>query len=174
MAEELYSVGDILEEAMGHAEETKFTMDDAGGLLRIYYNGPTEEEIEDFKADGFEVRFTTMKDTIFMLFKIGNLPWMDAPFTPHLSPNLTKYELPQEGMGLGVLVQFADTRTGKLVGMKLIGLSESFTKKFFGNVMELHMKPFSKERYFQEVRDILNKYPTKELMKFAVASCKQR
>ena len=39
-----------------------------------------------------------------MLFKFGDQEWIDSPYSAHLSKNLTKLELADEGKGLALHV----------------------------------------------------------------------
>lgn len=68
--------------------------------------------------------------------KIGNLNWIDAPYSPHLSKSLTKFEISSDGSGPGFTLILIDTRTGIIKNIRLLGLSEHFSKKLIGTVMD--------------------------------------
>lgn len=172
---QVYEVGKKYPVALGHQEGMYFDIDDAGGSLVCYFNSPTPHEIEQFKSGmPFELRMVTLSDIIFMLIKIGDLNWMDAPYTPHLSPNLTKIELPQEGTGLAVTLQLFDCNTGRFEHQKFISLSNSFTLKLLGEVIELGHKDFDSEKYQKNINEVYRKYTTKQLVSLAPMGFKLR
>ena len=134
---EKYEVGQVIEKFANHKEGVYFDIDNSGATMLVFFQDPTREEIDQFSSGkNFEIRFTEIYKVIMITAKIGNLNWMDAPYTPHLSKNLTKFELPNEGQGLGMLLVLVDAVKGEIKYMKIMGLSERFTKRLFGTVME--------------------------------------
>ena len=92
---------------------------------------------------------------------------MDAPYSPHLSKNLTKFTFPNENQGLGLTLVFVDTATGEIKSVRLIGLSTNFTKKFFGLLMEQKMKDFNIVEYNNSLNKIYSIYPTNKIVKLS-------
>ena len=169
----IYQVGEVVPEFVGHPEVPLFDIDDSGARLIVFFNDPSEKEIEQFKGNrSFEIRFVEIRGIIFMLFKVGILNWMDAPYTPHLSPNLTKIQIPNEGEGLSLLVIFVNGRTGEIKSMRLLGLSEKFSRKLLGAVMELKMKPFDLRRHNATVNSVYSSYSTNQLLRLSTDSCR--
>lgn len=118
------------------------------------------------------LKSVSLKDVIMITAKIGNLNWMDAPYTPHLSKHLTKYQLPNENEGLGLSLVLVDAVSGEIKHMRLLGLSERFTKKLFGAVMELKMKEFDENSYMVAFNSIFASYNTREIVKMSRDYCK--
>ena len=85
--------GQIIDNFINYPEGVRFDIDDSGAILLVFFNNPTEYEIEQFKYN-FEIRFTHLYNVIMITTKIGNLNWMNAPYTPHLSKNLTTLQMP--------------------------------------------------------------------------------
>ena len=56
--------------------------------------------------------------------------------------------------------------------MRLLGLSERFTRKLFGSAMEIKMKEFDKTQYIMKLSDIFNRYDTKQIVKMSLDYCK--
>ena len=82
-----YEVGQIIPAFMGHAENVYFNMDNGGATMFVFFQSPTMKEIEQFKSGKeFQIRFVELYDVIMLMAKIGDLDWMDAPYTPHLFP----------------------------------------------------------------------------------------
>lgn len=168
-----YEVGQVIDNFRNHAEGTQFDLADDGAAMIIFFNRPTNNEIEQFKAGkSFEIRFVELKDVIMITAKIGNLNWMDAPYTPHLSKNLTKIQLPNENQGLGLTLMLVDAVTGEIKHIKFLGLSERFTKKLYGTVMELKVKEFDKNSYIAVLNSIFTSYDTKQIVKMSTDYCK--
>lgn len=168
-----YSVGQIVEKFKRNKDEVQFDIADDGATLLVFYQNPSEEEVSQFGAgNDFEIRFLEINGVIMITTKIGNLNWMDAPYTPHLSLNLTKIPIPNEGEGLGLFVILVDAVTGEIKSMRLVGLSEKFTRKLLGTVMNQKMEPFDKTAYFEKISQIYSKYQTKELVSMSSDRCK--
>lgn len=149
-------------------EGTQFDLADDGAFLAVYFSRPDEKEVAQFGAENpFEFRFVTLQGIMMCVFRIGSLNWMDAPYTPHLSQNLTKFTLPNEGEGLSLTLSLFDCSNGELMKLRYMSMSTTFTKKFFAEAMDLKMKPFSKAEYFSSLNDIYAKYSTKDLLKLS-------
>lgn len=168
-----YEIGQNIKNFKNHKEGVQFDISDDGATILVFFDTPTQDEIEQFKSGkNFEIRFIVLNDVIMITTKIGNLNWMDAPYTPHLSKNLTKYQIPNEGEGLGLTLYLVDTATGEIKHMRLLGLSERFTRKLFGSAMEIKMKEFDKRQYIIKLSDIFNRYDTKQIAKMSSDYCK--
>lgn len=162
-----YEVGKRYDAAI-RGEGTQFDLADDGAFLAVYFSRPDEKEVAQFGAENpFEFRFVTLQDIMMCVFRIGSLNWMDASYTPHLSQNLTKFTLPNEGEGLSLTLSLFDCSNGELKKLRYMSMSTSFTKKFFAEAMDLKMKPFSKAEYFSSLNDIYAKYSTKDLLKLS-------
>ena len=162
---ELYEVGQVIPNFIGHDEGIIFDMADDGARVMVFFNKPTIDEVEQFKSShNFEIRFVQLYNVIMITTKIGSLNWMDAPYTPHLSKSLTKYQLPQEGQGLGLQLYLIDSSNGQIKTIRLLGLSEKFTKSLFGTLMEEKVKEFDKMEYQNNMNRIFSTYPTKKLV----------
>lgn len=164
-----YRVGQIIPEFIGHQECVKFDITDDGASLLVFFNRPNTNEIEQFKSNhSFEIRYVQLKDVIMMLVKIGSLNWMDAPYNPHLSKNLTHLLPPGSGQGLALTIYLIDSATGKICSMRLVGLSERFTKSLFNTISEVWKKDWDKYEYMMNLNRIFASYATKDLVKNSV------
>lgn len=163
-----YEVGQVVDNFKHHSEGAHFDISDDGATMIVFFQNPTEDEIEQFKSGtNFEIRFTELYGVIMITVKIGNLNWMDAPYTPHLSKNLTKFQLPNKGQGLGLTLILVDTITGEIKHIRLLGLSEKFAKRLFGVVMEHKTKPFNKMEYNNSLNRIFSAYQTNQIVKMS-------
>lgn len=147
-----------------YQEGVRFDINDAGCDLFIYYKYPSESEINSIKSGNFKTGFYAEKNAIFMLFKFGSLQWMDAPYSVHLSKNLTRFELFDGGQGLALHIYLIDAATGVLKAIRLIGLKTNFSIQLIEAVEK--QKEMSFEGYDININNIMNKYPTKKLVEY--------
>lgn len=168
-----YEVGQVVDKFVSHQEGALFDVSDEGATLIVFFRNPTKEETEQFKSGHrFEIRFTEIYGIVMMTFKIGNLSWMDAPYSPYLSENLTKFTLPDENYGLGLTLMFVDAVTGEVKSIRTMGLSANFTKKFFGLLMEQKTKNFNIAEYNNSINRIYSTYQTNKIVKLSDVYCK--
>ena len=172
---EFCAVGQVVDSFKNHQEGVVFDITDSGAIMKIFCRRPTQEEMEQFK-DGkqFEIRFIELYGVIMITVKIGNLNWMDAPYTPHLSKNLSELQPIGTNQGLALTIMLIDTATGEIKHLRLIGLSEKFTKQLFKTVAEQKRKPFSVAEYSHNIYRIFSTYSTVQLAKMSYAYCKMR
>lgn len=168
-----YEVGQIVDSFKNHAEGVQFDILDDSATILVFFQSPTPQEIAQFKSGkNFEIRFTELYDIIMITVKIRNLNWMDAPYTPHLSHNLTKFQLPNKNQGLGLVLILVDAFTGEIKHIRLLGLSERFTKRLFGIAMEHKAKAFDKRSYSNSLNKIFSTYQTNQIVKLSKDYCK--
>lgn len=170
---EIYEVGQVVDKFKGRPDEVHFDLADDGATLIIFFSSPTEKEVEQFSAGKkFEIRFLEMHNQIILTTKIGDLQWMDAPYSPHLSQHLTRLSTPDDNTGLGLTLMLVDSTTGMIKSLRLIGLSPKFTKDFFRTVNQNKSKPFNKAEYDVTLNRIFAAYSTNQLAKMSMSYCK--
>lgn len=170
---EKYEVGQLVDSFKNHQEGVYFDIDDSGATLLVFFKNPSSNEIEQFKSGkSFEIRFTELYNVIMITAKIGNLNWVDAPYSPHLSKNLTKFQIPNENHGIGLTLIFVDAITGEIKHLRLLGLSERFTKELFGVVMEHKIKEFDEMEYKRSLNRIFSTHKTSQIVKMSKSYCK--
>lgn len=141
-----YRVGQIVDNFKNHHEGAYFDISDEGATLLVFFKNPTSSEIDQFKTGQyFEIRFIELYEIIMITVKIGDLNWMDAPYTPHLSFYLTELQLPKVNQGLALSLFLIDAASGEIKHMRLIGLSEEFTIQLFKTIIENRNKPFDEK-----------------------------
>lgn len=169
----IYEIGKVVDKFKHHQEGVQFELSDDGATMVVFFQNPSFEEIEQFKSGkNFEIRFIELYNVIMLTAKIGNLNWMDAPYTPHLSKGLVKFQMPNDKQGLALTLMLVDTTSGEIKHMRIIGMSENFTKKFFGAVMEQKIKEFDIEEYKIALNKIYSAYPTKKIVNMSREYCK--
>ena len=151
-----FKVGEIVEKFVHHQEGTLFDIADDGASMIVFFNKPTEEEIAQFSSESpFEIRSIKLNDVIAITAKIGNLNWMDAPYNANLSKNLTQLNFPDKNQGLALTLILVDAATGEIKHIRLIGLSERFTRNLFEDVWEQFDDNFKNEyKLLQNIKRI--------------------
>jgi hypothetical protein len=139
--------------------------------LVFEYNKPSAQELKAFESsNSFEIRSVTLNGVSYILVKMGDLEWVDAPYTPHLSldltnlPNLNKDE---KSLGLGLMIVLIDSSTGEICKMRLIGLGNRFSKLLIKDVIELLQMPFNSTLYNMSINDTYSKYTTRALVRLS-------
>lgn len=163
-----FEVGKIIPEFKNHAEETVFDIDDSGGKLLVFFNNPTQNEIAQFQKNiNFEIRSVEIQDVIMMTVKFGSLNWMDAPYTPHLSLGLTKAIEPKAGEGLTLFIMLIDVSTGAIKSLRVIGLSNEFTRNLLQSMRRVKEKEFLPDIYNINRERIFKMYKTTQIVKMS-------
>lgn len=163
--------GQIIDNFINCPEGIRFNIDDSGAILLVFFNNPTKYEIEQFKYN-FEIRFTYLYNVIMITTKIGNFNWMDAPYTPHLSKNLTTLQMPKENQGLGLKLILVNSLTGEIKNIRYFGLSTNFTKQLFKTIINCKSENFDIKEYDNTINKIYSKYSTNEIVKMSSNYCK--
>ena len=156
-----------------YPEGVKFDFTEGGLVLLLFFAGPTEEEVEAVRAGGFKIGFfdiaildndTFKGNIIFLVFKFGDLPWMDVPFTIHLAQCKAPAEI-EEGLGYGLQVLLIDAATGVLKGIRLVGLGTEWSRNFRQAILEQEAAGFDRRAYDAEIQRTYKMYRTRELVK---------
>lgn len=164
----VYEVGRQYEFAVGHEEGCYFDLADAGGTIAVYMDRPTEKEIKAMRPDQpIKMAMVPFKHLAMMLLKFGDQSWMDAPYTVHLSRQLTQLPNVADGDGLLIMIYLFDTSDGHLVSMRQISLSTDLSRAVVKVAREQRDVPFNEIAYAEELRSVYSKYQTRDLVKMA-------
>lgn len=150
-------------------EGIKFDVDDSGCNLIITFKSPSNQEIKCIRWDKLKIGYYTEEEAILLLFKFGNMKWMDAPYSVHLSKQLNQIQGIADGIGLPLTVYFVDGNTGILKVMRLLGLPTNFSRELASSIKT--QKSMAFDNYRERINLIFSKYTTKELVKLADLVC---
>ena len=160
------TVAEHYKEAIGREDGLQFDLDDSGVIIPLYYHEPTEDEIAQMKSDQpVRMGLIARQNVLIILMKFGNLNWMDAPYSPHLSKNLT--HLPDSiADDEGFLAQLAlfNTADGELKWLRAFSLGPKFSRDLVRETRTLLNRPFSKAAYAADIPAAYN-FTTRELVK---------
>lgn len=162
-----FEVGKLFEEGKTRYEEgTRFSFDQSGGVLLLTYDRPTAKEIEEIRKGDLRLGILKKAGIIFLLFKFGSQPWIDASYTCHLSQPYV-FDPVEDNTGYGMMVYLVDASTGILKANRLIGLPTKMSKLFTEYVIEQQEKPFNKINYYNAINDIYRNYSTDDMVRMA-------
>ena len=149
-----------------YQEGIKFDFDDSGCVLIAFFNRPTNEEVQEFKQGKIKLGYHKYKNVLMMLAKIGNLSWMDAPYSVHLSNNLTHISDIEEGMGLATTVMLVDASNGEIKTLRLVGANHRLSCSLVKDIKA--QKEMSFDNYYNNMNYLFGTYSTKELVNRAI------
>jgi len=162
-------VGQLLQEGKTKYQEgVIFDFQQAGPLLYLFFNSPTDAEIESVKKGKFEIRFYQKDEVIFILTKFQGIPWMDAPYSIHLSQPFEFQEI-TEGKGFGLTTLLVDANTGILKAIRYSGLSTEFSQKLRIAIENQKSIPWDADAYHKKINMIFGNYSTDDLVNRADA-----
>ncbi len=158
-----FEVGKLFEEGITSYEEiAKFEFTESGPALFIFFKKPTENEIESIRTGDLKIGFTEINGIIFMLFKFAGIPWMDAPYTIHLSPPVEPQKV-EEGTGYGLQIFLIDANTGILKTMRLIGMGTGWSRAFREAILRQKEMPFDLKLYETNINNTYKTFTPKDL-----------
>ena len=103
-------------------KEWFFNFDQNGGLLRIVFDSPLESEIKEITQGKIKLGLLEETGIIFFFIKLGELPWMDAPYNVEFSQPFDLEELTDPNSGYALQIVLIDGMTGIVQALKLIKL----------------------------------------------------
>lgn len=169
---EKLEVGQIVPELQGK-DIIQFDLSDSGCSLSIIWPDMSDKEINALRSGKLEIRTLGMGHVIFILLKFEGLPWVEAPYSPHLSKNLSEFPEIEEGQGLALVIQAAESKTGEVKVLRMIGLPTKFSRAFIKELQEMMLDaPESIEAYRMEVSALQNNYTIEQLVSYSEPGCK--
>lgn len=159
-----YEVGKLFEEGKTQYQEgIKFDFNQGGGTLYILYDRPKQKEVEEIRKGRLQMGILYKQDIIFLLFKFGNLNWMDAPYSYQLSE---PHELstPEDDTGYSMTVLLIDAATGILKVVRQIGWPTKMSRQFHDYVAQQRNRDFSNHLYNAKLNEIYKNYTTNYLV----------
>jgi len=168
MPYEIYAKGMIIDRYIGHPETMRFDLVDNQIIVVM-----SRENIERYPLGGsFEFRFEAVYNTIFLLMKYGNCPWLSAPYSPHLSVDFEAVAFDEgEGMALSIIQICNDD--GKIYHMSLLGLTTDFSNLLYCTADILYQAiPFDLDEHRKLITAVYNKMTDEELAEHCDQECR--
>lgn len=142
-----------------------FELTDTGAVLLLKFRNPTAKEKRNITKDLPQFKLAIVDDIIFVLVRFGVGCWMDAPY----NARLTSYVLPcpGKGEGLAMTILFVDAATGTLLHIRLIGLSNAFSRLLLHAAAQ-QPDLGTPEQYDRTLKSVYDRYSTNDLLNFVV------
>lgn len=118
-----------------YKEGVQFDIVDNDFILNIYYQNCEKNELEDFKVDSFEASLLFKDNILFIIFKIGNMPWMEAPYYKYLSRDLDEGVL-EFLLFNPIKVSLIDTAKQIVLATKTITTNIAFMSKLVNYIFD--------------------------------------
>lgn len=134
--------------------------------LVVGFPNITKQEVRELQDGDFTIAYTIIDDVLFFLFKAGNMEWADAPFEPRLYESSMDYpEIEDNEVGAALTLYIVDTYSGRLMGLRTIGLGNGFSNKLHTFCREKDkVRLLTKEQFSKQVQGVYRKYPRSDDM----------
>lgn len=148
-----------------YREGVKFDITDSGCNLFIYFDDPTKEELDSISRGEIKYGYYKENNVLLLLFKFGTIQWIDAPYSIHLSNNLTKIQEIEDGKGFATTIYLIDAATGILKSIRYISFNTRFSRMLKEDLQK--QKEMSNRNFDMYLSNIYMKYTTNNLVKLA-------
>ena len=147
-------------------EGTVFDISSSGLSFIFNCSRPTAKEIKSVSSgSNFEIRSMVRNGVLWIFVKCGSLPWVEAPYTPHLSRAPYLEEISNDTSGYALTLYMVDAVDNTIKHMRLVGLGNRFSKKLRSDVEELINMPFNPYEYNMSINEMQRKYTTEQMAK---------
>lgn len=161
-SEAFYYEGQILHNWIGSPDRIMFDYSVNTGILFYVLNQITDEELDAFNNGKKSIGMTGLGDIMYFTFKVGNLPMIDAPYTPHLS-NQTDFSKCLDDCTKNVAFILVDSENGEVKYCRSFNVTADFTDRIRNSIKALLSQPFNREEYFALLSRIQEKYSSEQI-----------
>ncbi len=168
----IYEVGKPVTEFIGKNDGVYFKFDDSGAMVTVLMYKPNATEINAFKQ-GQQLRMAIFirRKQMIMLFKFGDMPWMDAPFFPQIEPPFTMSDI-EDGMSIATQVMLVDTADGVVKSLRIVSPPTKFARDLVKTIREIADEPFDKRQYASDLIELFEVYSTRMMVSESSFMCK--
>lgn len=154
-------VGEVYDPAYRRYDEgARYAYAGEGHELVLFWNGPTQAEIEGFRAQPVETGLFSHGPASFLLYKIRNVcEWSDVAFNVHLVPEAER-ELPGEEPGdrARLRMTLVDAEDGVIRAKRIVSLDKVMTQALKHVMREQAAVPFNRIVYDAAVQEVHGRY----------------
>lgn len=168
-----FEVGKKLDMAVGIEDGLHFSMDASGALLIVHMRHPDAKEVSSFsQGETLRMGIFHRRGQMIMLFRFGDMPWMDAPYDPHIGTPPVLPETINDGMSIAFQIVLADTADGTIKALRLVSPPTRFARHLVDTIREIQQQPFDKHKYQRDLYELMTMYPTRVMVDEISAICK--
>jgi len=151
----------------GRGECVLFNIDYPNIELVYNLDSPTPKEYaETLAGKPFEIRAVEVSGVVFVASRFGALNWMDAPYNPNIG-NFHLDPVPPGTSGYGLQFILTDSRNWKILNMRLIGLGNRFSVKFYDMLYANKPKIADVAEHDAATKSVYSRYSTRDLVKLS-------
>lgn len=149
-------------------ERGEYNFYEAGHELRLLWNDPTENEVAAVRQGPTRFAFVVRGPVIFFLFRFGDMPWSDAPYSVHLVPEDRRGELPENTSAdhrALLQVHLVGARSGVVAALRAVSLSPNFTRALETAIRRQAAEPFpGQSAYDAAIAETYRRFPSSAAM----------
>lgn len=160
-------IGLVYPDMIAQSEGVRFNIDESGSVLYLNYDLPTAGEIDDIQSGDLEYKLFYYREVAWLLFRFGSQPWIDAPYSIHLSSAGTDLPEIDEGLGLTCTIILINNRNGEIKSLRFISFDTKFSKALKECIEDQKEKEFSRSDYDANLNNTMMAYTTNQLVKMA-------
>lgn len=127
-----------------------------GGGITVAMPSPTREEVRAYRKGKIRFAMHEGEHVLLLLLKVGDQPWLDAPFSAALIPSdeFEAPDLPTSQSRLYLPFFLVDSATGLLRVLRAFTLSPQLTRRLREIALRQREAPFSQTGYYQEIQGL--------------------
>jgi hypothetical protein len=154
-------VGEVYDPAYTRYDEgARYAYAAEGHELALFWNAPTQAEIEGFRGQPVETGVFTHGPAAFLLYKVRNVcEWSDVAFNIHLVPEAER-DLPREEPGdrARLRLTLVDAEDGVIRAKRIVSLDKVMTQALKHVMGEQAAMPFNHIVYDSAVQEVHARY----------------
>lgn len=160
----IYTVGEFIP-MLKTGEIQMRAMYDGTWTIFVLFPNMSKQEAININSGAVSVGFVVIEDELFLLGKLGEIPWFDTPFEPARCQSETYPDF-EEGAGVPILFVGADSNTGVIQSIRLIGASNAMSNALHAvcRDMKTQHSPLDIKKQNAHYDKIYRKYPSSEAM----------
>lgn len=168
------SVGEPLGIDMnGWSEGSHYNYDASGHWLHIMFRKPIPREIIAVGKGDAEFSLYVVESALFLLYRFGDLPWNDAPYSWwRVSEERRKLPEIEEDRHALLKVVLVDSETGIVAALRALTFSVEFTRRLHYEIIRQSQQTWDPERHDRMVTYSYMKYSTLDMLKRGVVLCR--
>lgn len=140
-----------------------------GWELIIGFTTPTDPEIQAYRNDPIQFKLYTEPDGLILVFKVGTMPWSDAPYYYWRDPTNIVPIIADEHYTIRIFL--VDTVTGILKAMRLCTISPIFSKELAMSVEMQKNQKKSLDGHIAMCNRVQSRYTPTDLADLDLPSC---
>lgn len=161
-----YETGKKYIELVSVADGVKIDFSDNKGRILLQYGRPDEREASNVSAGRFRIQERILGGVMFFAFKFGDLNWMDAPYTPHLSRNPLPEDIEDScKSGMEIDIVLADRNNGRVVSIRRVTIDSGFSRKMLKDSESLLQETFLAEKHDRTVDAMYANYSSADMVR---------